>query len=1160
MRMLARLRPDRSSSSPQGWRDRGARWRRDLPTTLTLLGILSVTLMWWLWAGREDRAADFARLNRMADRLIGEARNEFRAAEQTLRGLEELVRGLDFEPPAATWAGMAARMEPYLSPGFEGMGWVRRVIRQELAEVRARHALVSGYGDIDIEDDSPRDTLYLVFNFANPRGRSDALGFDIGAGDTRRSAADRAMREAGFALTGRIDLVVGEGRAPGVLMLYPVYRTPEPPADPAARERDLVGWVYLALRVDQKLGALDRGANQLAWEVREKRSPEDWWHLITSSQAGDALRRVIRDVDQYGVHWRFEVRPTPVFDALGRRGARHLGLVAGVGFGLLAAWLVHLLLRGRERAAEMARQMTLDLRQAETESRRLAMVASRTRNAVILADSEWRITWVNESFTRTFGYTLHEVIGRRPAEFILGADNPRTKAVSRAIDAALANDQPYIGEQRQYDREGQAHDMEIEVRALKDGAGRAIGFMTLLQDVTLSRRVARDLANKESQLRFIFDSLPVGVGWQRFDAEGNEEDFRLSEWFFTIWGVRREELTDRAKMRGMTHPEDQVRQAALEKRLKAGEIDRYSLEKRYVRPDGQVVWVDFRVQAYRHPGGRIEGEIAIAIDITERRRHTQEMEAAKLAAEAASQAKSQFLAMMSHEIRTPMNGVIGMTSLLLDTALDDLQREYAETIRQSGESLLTVINDILDFSKIESGKLELEQEKFDVRHTVEGALDLLAPQAAEKGLDLLYEVDPAVPVEVKGDATRLRQVLVNLLGNAVKFTSEGEVVLSVRRAEELPNGFMLELVVTDTGIGIPTAAMASLFQSFTQVDTSTTRKYGGTGLGLAISRRLAELMGGTMTVTSEEGRGSRFVFTLRVGAIEGGVKPYQAQVTSLAGRRLLVVDDNASSRRILSTLAEGWAMQVTAFTGGDEAEAALRSGQRFDVAILDMHMPERDGVMVARAFRDHATARLLPLVLLSSLGESMSAEDNALFAARLTKPAKPAQIHAALARVLSVRAGPDESAGRGALALALPAETDLQPERILLAEDNRVNQRVALHMLKRLGYRADAVANGLEVIEACKLVPYDVVLMDVQMPEMDGLEATRRLRAQTGLAQPWIIALTANAMMGDREKCLAAGMDDYLSKPMKFEELTEVLARQRECRQYGVGPGHSAGQ
>ncbi len=1263
---------------------------RKLPFVVLASGLLLSALAWYLVSVEFERT-EAARFDRLQERLVQTVTARFRLIDEALHAGRAFVEPTQ-DMPQREWASFVNSLDKFLDRGVLGLGIVEHVERGKIADLETR-VRADGLPQFVAQRTSDAPFLDIVTHIEPLERNTSALGLDISSGNTRKAAAALAARTGQPIVTNRIRVIEGDRKLPGALLLLPVYRRNEKTDTEEARLAALRGWVYASLRVDLLLGDVAGVTDdQVEFEVYEG-SKADRETLLTmdrgelklsdvalaSSRERQAAGRVaLVPLQLYGRVWSLRVRTLPAFEAREGNGPMAIVLASGLLVTALATAFTWALVSKRAGALRLAERMTYDLRRAEADTRRLALVASHTANAVLLMDAEWRIQWVNESFTRVFGYTLGDVKGRRPSEMLHGPETD-LDTLDR-LNAANGAGKLFKGEILNYRRDGSTVWVELETQPLSDTQGKVTGYMGLQLDITDRKRFQRELERSEAQFRFIFENAPVGISW----LMGQRGTTRLvNAEHVRITGVSPEKSVDTANYVAVSHPEDRERQRVLQEKLYNGEIDRFTMDKRYLRPDGSVVWAAFTMLGFRdphsgemrevatlvditelkraqelaarqearfraifenvpvgiswaqpgktenlivnreheritgvsaersraldvftqvthpddravqkplverflrgelehyalekrylHPDGSViwvelnsrivtdaaTGErqaLTTLVDITERKRQAEELVAAKVVAEQANVAKSQFLAMMSHEIRTPMNGVIGMTSLLLDSPLNKEQRDYVETIRHSGDSLLEIINDILDFSKIESGRLELERETFNLRECVEGALDLLAPKVAEKRLDLLYDIADGVPGTVRGDATRLRQILVNLLGNAVKFTDKGEVELKVSVDDVAPianrsrspfgagEELRLKFAVRDTGIGIPESARERLFKSFTQVDASTTRKFGGTGLGLAISKRLAELMGGAMWVESEAGQGSTFFFTITTEAQVGKARAWLAAGTgTLAGRKLLVVDDNATNRRILVSQASGWGMAARAAASGTEALAWLREGEAFDVAILDMHMPEMDGAQLAREIRKLRDATQLPLVLLSSLGQRELAEHRDVFAAGLTKPAKPAQLIEILSSLF--QAAPVRELTAAPFARPAPT-TALRPERVLLAEDNTVNQKVALLMLSKLGFRADVAANGLEALLAAARQPYDVILMDVQMPEMDGLEATRRLRGSPPPGgRPWVIALTANAMQGDREQCLAAGMDDYISKPIKIDELTAALDR-----------------
>ncbi|WP_089718076.1 response regulator [Candidatus Entotheonella palauensis] len=749
----------------------------------------------------------------------------------------------------------------------------------------------------------------------------------------------------------------------------------------------------------------------------------------------------------------------------------------------------------------------------------------------------------NPARARLLGYRVEEAVVSNFLDEVAPQDRERVlEYASRRLKGEPVPDLYII---RLVARDGRHIPVEVRPTVINYYGRPAI--LAMQRDISDRLRIEEQLRQSEMRYRSLVERSLQGIA-----IHHNQQPLFVNAAFAQIYGYDSpEQILQLDSLQRLVAPHERERLAQLGARRLRGEPVPPYYEFQGIRRDGKPIWVGNMACILAWDG---EPAVQVAtIDVTDRREAEEAMREAKEAAEAAAMAKSSFLAAMSHEIRTPMNGVIGMTGLLLDTPLDPAQRDCVETIRRSGDALLTIINDILDFSKIEAGKLELELIEFDLRTAIEDILELLAEQAASKGLEMGALVPPDLPTWLVGDTGRLRQVLTNLVGNAIKFTERGEVIVQVTDVEQTADDVLLRFEVVDTGIGIPVDVQARLFQAFTQADVSTTRKYGGTGLGLAISRRLVELMGGTIGVESTPGEGSTFWFTVRmkIGCTPpGDTHHHLTQV--LCGVRVLCVDDYETNRRIFEMQLQAWGMDVDCVADGLAALTALEQahheGRPYQLVLLDYHMPIMDGLELARAIKANPTFACLPLVMVSSVGirEAQAAavlEDITY----MTKPVRQSQLYTCLVRILM--------ASEALTTPSAPAPTPTRPieptsARVLLAEDNVVNQKVAVRMLEKLGCRVDVVANGQEAVEAAATGTYHLCFMDCQMPEMDGLEATGIIRAQEGQSGKHlpIIAMTANAMAEDRIQCLAAGMDDYLSKPVREADLVSMLMKWKPDR------------
>jgi PAS domain S-box-containing protein len=788
-----------------------------------------------------------------------------------------------------------------------------------------------------------------------------------------------------------------------------------------------------------------------------------------------------------------------------------------------------------------------DLRRAAAQAQRMALVASNTASLVMILDTECNIEWVNDSFTRVTGWTAQEAIGNNARTLLRG---PATDAgASALIDDHIARAAPLSGvEMLNYARDGRAYWVEVELQPVYDRRDRLANFVVIENDITARKQVEQELRAREAQFRVLFDDSPVPATIQ--DAESFRL-VRVNHAYAKMLGYRVEELVGIDPM-NLCPSEDlqRAREVRHSVRTKLGEA--HDFQRRIQCRDGSVVWTHIHGIQLADADGR-PYLYAVIENITEIKAKEQALLEAKEQAEAASRAKSQFLANMSHEIRTPMNGVLGMTELLLGTSLAPKQRRFAEGVYRAGEQLLEIINDVLDISKIEAGKLELDRIGFDLHTLVEDVFAMFAPRAHEKRLELALRFAPGVPAQFVGDPLRLRQVLINLVGNAIKFTEKGEVVVEIRSTPaETPADaagaaprHSVSFEVRDSGIGMKPEALAKLFSVFMQADQSMSRRYGGTGLGLAITRQLVELMGGRIDADSRPGEGSTFRFELPLDVDTSVPRPVQA--AELAGRRVLVVEDNPTNRTILDEQLGAAGMQVACAENGAQAlalaRAAARAGTPFDAALVDMKMPVMDGATFAAEVRRDPPLARMRLAMLSSnaVGDERAQTLASGFDAYLAKPVRQNELLQTLQTLLGVPVAPQEFAASLALT---------RGRRVLLVEDNPVNQEVARAMLEDLGCAVRVADNGQRALEALADESFDLVLMDCQMPEMDGFEALRRFRTSHGVAGTFatpldtpIVALTANALAGDSEACLAAGFTDYLAKPVKQQQLAALLLR-----------------
>ncbi|MBI3307540.1 MAG: PAS domain S-box protein [Candidatus Omnitrophica bacterium] len=804
------------------------------------------------------------------------------------------------------------------------------------------------------------------------------------------------------------------------------------------------------------------------------------------------------------------------------------------------------------RVIKILKQNVMDLEQMEARHRQTveALKQSEEKFRLVFENSAVAITVANEKeqiiswnplTEKLFGMTKQDLHLKPLQSFYPPEEWQRIRSMKireKGLQSHL--------ETRMVKKDGEFIDVDVSISVLKDSGGNVTGSIGIIRNVTERKKAEKALRDSEEKFRTVFENSAVAITV----ADAEEKIVSWNPFTEVLLGMKREDLQYKL-IRSFYPPEEWHKMRSMKLR-ETGKIAH--LDTKVIKKNGDLLDVKVSITVLKDEKGNVTGSIGILRDITQRKKSEKALQEAKEAALKLAKVKSQFLANMSHEIRTPMNGVIGMVELLEDTDMNSEQRDYLHTLKTSAESLLLLINDILDSSKIEAGMLCLEKIPFDLRENLMDTIGTLVLRAHTKGLELTCQIMPNVPERVLGDPGRLRQIVVNLVGNAIKFTEYGEVVVRVEgQFEPDEKETALHFSVTDTGIGIAKEKLKSIFTPFTQADNSTTRKYGGTGLGLSISHQLVKLMGGNLWVESPAtlphihggGMGSTFHFDIRLGVIETEEAEVNPRFVSLSGLEVLIIDDNVTNARVLKEMIAGWKMKPTVAHNASEAMSLLNQGKSsgipFDFAIIDSYMPETDGFELVRQIMAQPEFNKLKIIMMTYIGSRGDAEKCRKFGipAYLTKPVHQSQLLDTLMTLLTPNAAIDSVA----LITKHSIKESKKHLRILLAEDNLVNQQVALRILEKRGHNVFVADTGRKVVEAVKKETFDMVLMDIQMPEMDGFEATeliRRRERESG-SHLTIIAMTANAMEGAREKCLQAGMDGYLAKPIRSQELFELI-------------------
>ena len=993
--------------------------------------------------------------------------------------------------------------------------------------------------------DNAAADFFIVNYFDQVPGSSDLIGSDFGQDPRIRRALERTLETDSFSMS---PVIVLEGESSRSFDIFlPVYDIHRVGGGNAPRGKaGLAGWVFGVFNVDdlmQKVrGSTDPGIRFEIFDgpsiLAENLIYSSTRQIFSSSPANPERFHSIQNIFFPGHQWTVRYSSLPAFELTFSDRQSSIILNAGLLLSILLFGVTWSLSNTRAHAEEIAERMTAELK---IKDKAFASV----NNGILISDAtrpDMPIIYVNEAFCRITGYSPEDVIGKN-CRFLQNDD--RQQPAIEEIRHALKTGIPCDTVLRNYRKDGTLFYNEFSISPIKSVDGKISHFVGIQHDITERKNVERNLKESERKYRTVVDSVQEVI----FQMDIRGHWIFLSAAWGTMTGYQVDESLGHSFLRYI-HPLDRTMISENFRGLLTKSDASCRLEVRVLSKDDTYQWTELTIQ--KRPGEKGERMIlpGTIMNISERKRAEEMTARARDAAIQSARMKADFLANMSHEIRTPLNGIVGMAGLLADSSLGREQKDFVQTIRSCADSLMGIINDILDFSKIEAGKLSFETLDFNLRNAVENSMDMVSGGMGAKSIELAFDIHDDVPVYLQGDPGRLKQILVNLINNAAKFTEKGEVVITISVDSFAGEKALIKTEVRDTGIGISPDKLQDLFQPFVQADTSTTRKYGGTGLGLSISRQLVTLMGGTMGVHSELGAGSTFWFTIPFDLQSQPPKGYDPSGSHLKGARVLILDDNETNRRILLHQLKNWDLLADELADSrlafDTLMKAKEAGSPYDILLLDMQMPFLDGLGVAKAIQSYRGLSELSILLMTS--GSPGSQEMAFYKAFgirqcLTKPLKQSVLFDALSCILEHSLA-SSTAASTPVPMGLRDSSEKKSFRILIAEDNITNQKVALLQLAKLGYEADTVANGLEVIEALSRIPYKIILMDCQMPEMDGYTASSVIRMnEKDDYHPVIIAMTAHAMEGDEKKCLDAGMDDYISKPVNMVSLKTILEK-----------------